>query len=195
MNYLLRSINILNVILAVIILLFANYAVLPLLKMDIKYTLPISKKLDKNKVEEPAGRAGTPFIDYIIVAEQNPFHPERITPAMPVDKKDEKTLRPEIVLYGTVVSEEISLAYIEDKNSPLATPGRGNRLKVIRKGDGISGFILKEIQHDKIVMVRGEEKMTVYLTSPAKRRASSLPQSKSPPASTPPQTTVSGSEQ
>ncbi|MBI4654631.1 MAG: hypothetical protein HY752_06510 [Nitrospirae bacterium] len=153
---------------------------MPLLKMDIKYPLPISKKTDKNKskhfdqvldkVEEPAGRAGTPFIDYIIVAEQNPFHPERIIHPMPVDKKDEKTLRPEIVLYGTVVSEEISLAHIENKRSPLTTSGGKKRLRVIKKGEEIDGFILKEIEPDKIILVRGEEKIIVNLTSTPKKR-------------------------
>ncbi|MBI5050017.1 MAG: hypothetical protein HZC11_03865 [Nitrospirae bacterium] len=179
MKYLLRNINLLNIILMVLIVIFANYAVLPLLKMDIKYTLPISKKTDKNKVEEPAERAGTPFTDYIIVVEQNPFHPERITPPMSVDKKDEKTIRPEIVLYGTVVSEEISLAHIENKRSPLTTSGRGKRLRVIKKGEEIDGFILKEIEPDKIILVRGEEKIIVNLTSTPKKREFSPPPSPS----------------
>lgn len=174
MRYFLKNINLLNIILLTVIALFANYAVLPLLKMDIKYTLPMAKKIAKKKGEESPKIESISFIDYTIIAEQNPFHPERIIPAIPVEKvekKEEKPLpKPDIVLYGTVVSGEISLAYIEDKKSPITTPGRGKRLRVIKKGEEIGGFILKEIEPDKIILIRGEEKMTVNLTSPPKKR-------------------------
>lgn len=171
MKYLLKNINLLNLILLAFIALFANYAVLPLLKMDLKYTLPVNKKTDINKVEGPYEREGLSFSDHIIIAEQNPFHPERIIPAMPVDKKKEKPLlRPDIVLYGTMVSEGISLAQIEDKRSPLTTQGGRKRLRVIKKGAEIEGFILKEIETDKIILVRGDEIMVVNLLSPRKKR-------------------------
>jgi len=171
MKYLFKNINLLNVILLTVIALFANYAVLPLLKMDLKYTLPISKKTDKNKGEEPSEKEGLSFTDHMIIAEQNPFHPERIIPAITVEKKDEKPLlRPDIVLYGTVVSQEISLAQIEDNRSPLTTPGGRKRLRVIKKGEEIEGFILKEIGTDRIILVRGDEKMIVNLISPQKKR-------------------------
>lgn len=171
MRHLLKNINLLNVILLSFIALFANYAVLPLLKMDIKYTLPISKKTDKTLDEEPAEREELSFPDIMIIAEQNPFHPERIIPVMPVDEKNEKPLlRPDIVLYGTVVSEEISFAQIEDKRAPLTSPGGGKRLRVLKKGEEVEGFILKEIGTDKIILVRGDETMTVNLIYPQKQR-------------------------
>ncbi len=179
MKYILKNINFINIILITAIVLFANYAVLPLLKTGIKYT-PVDKEIAKNKGEELPVREGLPYEDYTIIAKRNLFHPERIIPAessipsissRPVEKKAEIPIsKPEIVLYGTVVSGGINLAYIEDIKSPLKTPGRGNRLRIIKRGEMIRGFILKEIEPDKITLVRGKEKMTVNLSYPPKKR-------------------------
>jgi hypothetical protein len=40
----------------------------------------------------------------------------------------------------------------------------------LRKGDSLSGFTLKEIETDKIVMMRGEEKITVPINDPSHPR-------------------------
>lgn len=173
LTYLSRSFNFLNIILMTVIVLLINYAVFPFIKTDIKYTLPLPEKIVKNGEEGPAQRQNPSFTEFTIIAEQNPFHPERV---IPVEKREEKPLpMPEIVLYGTVIINDIRLAYIEDKKSPVTTPGRGKRVRVVKKGQEISGFILKEIMPDNIVMVRGNEIMTVYLTTPSKTRESSAP--------------------
>lgn len=102
--------------------------------------------------------------DYMVVAEQNPFHPER---KIPVEKKAEKPLtKPEFVLYGTLITDDISITYMEDLKAPVSTPGRGKRQSPLRIGQSLSGFTLKEIEPEKVVMVRGEERMTVYLNDP-----------------------------
>lgn len=146
---------------------------MPSLKMDVKFTLSEMQTLSDNKEETlPEKQEASPS-EYIIIAERNLFHSERV---IPVEKKkeEEKALpplpKPELVLYGTLISDDISLAYVEDKTSPITSPGRGKRIRVLKKGADIGGFILKEIKADMIELTRGEEKMTVNLTSPSKKR-------------------------
>jgi hypothetical protein len=147
-----------------VIIISIIYSLSLLLDTRVKYTLPAVKKIFEQK-EEEAEHIQTPSIaEYTMIAEENLFHPER---KIPVEKKEEKPLpKPEIVLYGTLITDDISLAYLEDLKAPYSTPGRGKRQTALRKGDTMSGFILKEIEDEKIVMVRGEEKMTVYLNEP-----------------------------
>lgn len=144
---------------------------MPSLKMDVKFTLPEVQTLPDSKEETSPEKQEASSTEYLIIAEKNLFHPERV---IPVEKKEEKALppllKPEIVLYGTLISDNISLAYVEDKTSPITTPGRGKRVRVLKKGADIGGFILKEIKADMIELTRGEEKMTVNLTSPSKKR-------------------------
>lgn len=71
--------------------------------------------------------------------------------------------KPEFVLYGTLITNDISFAYLEDTKAPRNTPGRGKRQIAMKKGDTLSGFNLKEINVDSIVMARGEEKITIYV--------------------------------
>ncbi|RJQ21553.1 MAG: hypothetical protein C4560_03615 [Nitrospiraceae bacterium] len=168
MKYLLKNINLLNLILLTAIVLWTYHFVMPSLKNDIDYALPSAGEIVEGKVEASTEKQNPSFTEYLIIAEKNPFHPER---TIPVEKKEEKPLpKPEIVLYGTIVTKDLSLAYIEDKNSPVTSPGRGKRVRVLKKGDEINGFVLKEIKPDKIVMVRGEERITVNLLSPSKKR-------------------------
>lgn len=173
MKYLLKNINVLNIILLTIVIFEINYIALPFLKMDIKYAPSKIKKISKKGDKMPEKYVPS-FTEYMIISEQNPFHPERI---IPVEKNVEQKAplppplpKPEIILYGTVISDDISLAYIKDKKSPLTTPGRGERVRVIKKGQEINGFILKEIQSDKIVLEKEKEIMTISLTSPSKKR-------------------------
>jgi hypothetical protein len=108
-----------------------------------------------------------------MVGENNLFHPERIIPA---EKKEEKQLpKPEVVLYGTTISDDLKIAYLEDLKAPKSTPGRGRRQLSLRKGDSLGGFILKEISTDKIVMVRGEEVLTVSIYDSHKKAKKLVP--------------------
>lgn len=188
LSYLLKQINLLNLILLIIIILFANFVILPMLNIEIKYSPAASKKpveSDETKEEKSAQNQMPPYLDYIMVAEDNLFHPER---KIPVEKKDEKVMpKPELILYGTLITDGISYAYVEDKKSVRTTPGRGKRQIVLRNGDSISGFVLKEIHPDRIVLSRGEESMTVNLMDKSKVRESSGAPS---PSTAPAQKTV-----
>lgn len=137
----------------------------PMLDLKVKYALPAAKKPVGGEIEVPAEKQIPSITEYTKVSEENLFHPER---KIPVEKKEEKPLpKPEFVLYGTLITDTISLAYLEDLKVPRSTVGRGKRQISMKKGDTLSGFTLKEIEADKIVMVRGEEKMVVSLNDPA----------------------------
>jgi hypothetical protein len=173
MRIFLKNINPLNIMLIAVVVFMANYAVLPLLNMKITYTLAAHKKIadvtSKDKGDESVEGKNPSAMDYTIIADQNLFHPERI---IPPEKKEEAALpKPEFVLYGTLITDDLSLAYMEDKKALRTTAGRGNRQTVMKKGNTLSGFTLKEIDPDKVVMVRGEETLVVkVMDSSAKKQ-------------------------
>jgi hypothetical protein len=164
LKLLLKNINLLNLLLMATILLFANYTIFLMFITKMKYTLPsVTKTIfsDKETLEEPPSPSSS---DYIMVSENNLFHPDRKIP--PVKKEEVPMPKPEFVLYGTLLTPETSLAYLEDLKTPRNTPGRGKRQITLKKGDMMSGFVLKEIYPEKIMMVRGEEKIVVNVHNP-----------------------------
>ena len=182
LSRLLKNITVLNIILLIFAILLADYVVFPLLNVKVKYVPAIPKKLSPEKEEKPEqGKTSTPS-DYTIIADQNLFHPER---KIPPEKKEEAALpKPEFVLYGTLITENMRYAYLEDKKAPRSTPGRGKRQTALKQGDSLSGYTLKEIDDDKVVMVRGEDVLTLKVidSSIKKDREAASPAA----ASTPP---------
>ena len=181
-RYLYGSVNILNVALLTLIAATLIFAVVPLIRMKMKFTVPAAKTKAVSTVEATPATPRTPPspLDYVMIGDNNLFHPER---RIPPEKKAEKALpKPELVLYGTIIHDGVGLAYIEDKKAPKTTPGRGNRQQVIKKGDVLSGFVLKEIESDKIVLTRGEEVMTVHLSDEGKRRGAETGKGAAQPA-------------
>jgi hypothetical protein len=169
LTYVFKSINLFNLLLVAAVAVLAVYLLSPLLNMKTAYKPPaVAKQTAAPKEEIPAPVQSPPLSDYMVVAEQNIFHPER---KIPPEAKDEKALpKPDIFLYGTLVADNMRLAYIEDKKSPQSTPGRGKRQTVVKQGDVISGFVLKSVEADRIVLTRGEEQMIVYLSDAKKQR-------------------------
>ena len=155
----LQNINILNIILIAAVIAFAAYSIFPILEMKVKYALPAAKNIDEAAGEKTGELEIPSLTQYTAVVDENLFHPER---RIPPEKKVEQPLpKPEFFLYGTMIADDISLAYLEDLKAPRSTPGRGKRQVALKKGDSMSGFILKEIETDKILMVRGEERLIV----------------------------------
>ena len=189
--YVLKNINILNIILlAVATGLFFTLAY-PLLNADVKVKIPQVKPESVQKAASVVPVEDTPAtVDYIIVTEKNLFHPER---RMPLSKAEEEMVaRPEIVLYGVIISGEKKIAYIEDKKRPYSTPGRGKRQTPVAQGALIGGYTLKEVNPETIVLVRGKDRMVVNLRDQKERQGSKpsasqqLPQTiKSPRAKIP----------
>jgi hypothetical protein len=159
-RYLFKNITLLNVLLMAAMAFMTTYSILPLMHINLKNALPAQKKVLVDKEAAGTEHPVPSPSDYLIISEENLFHPER---RIPPEKKDEPPPlpKPDIVLYGTLITDTISVAYLEDLKAPRTTPGRGNRQIALKKGDTLSGFILKEIDVDKIVMMRGEERMEV----------------------------------
>ena len=166
LHILTRNLTVLNIVLMIVVITCAGYIVPPLFNMNVRYTAQPAKKSETAKEEtHPQSQAPSPQ-DYVIIGEQNLFHPDR---KIPVDKPPVQPLpTPEFVLYGTLITSDTVVAYMEDKKAPQTTAGRGKRQISLKKGDTLSGFTLKEIEATKVVMVRGEETMTVQLNESMK---------------------------
>ncbi|HEX8947732.1 MAG TPA: hypothetical protein VF790_02150 [Dissulfurispiraceae bacterium] len=170
MGNVLKHLNVLNVALLITLILSVNYVMPSLMHTDAKYTPLAVKKAaqpgDEAGKEEPVPSA----LDFVVIGEKNLFHPDRKIP--PEKAAEQKPLpKPEFVLYGTLMREHGSVAYLEDKKDPFSTPGRGKRVTVLKQGESLSGFVLKSIEPDKVVMARGAEIITVPLDTPKQRSA------------------------
>jgi hypothetical protein len=182
LRYLYRNVNVLNILILVAIGATLLLAIMPLFRMKVKFTLPVvkPKAVEQPQTTADKNQASSP-LDYVMIGENNLFHPER---RIPPEKKEEKALpKPELVLFATIIHGDTSVAYVEDKKAPRTTPGRGDRHQVVRKGDVFSGFVLKDIETDRIVLARGEEVMVVHLSDESKKRAGgTAPQGAARPA-------------
>jgi len=164
---LIRNVNVLNVVLMAAITLWALYILTPLLYPQAAFTPPSPKKPPESKEEKSAESPPASPMEYTIIAEKNILHPER---KIPVDKPEAPPLpKPDFVLYGTLIAGDISLAYLEDQKASTAAQGKGKKQKALKKGETMSGFTLKEIEADKVVMVRGEEKIEVQVSGHARQ--------------------------
>jgi hypothetical protein len=181
---LVRNINLLNIVLLSVAVVFSLYSLFPMLDVRIKYALPLPSK-SQVIAKEATDELETPSVtEYAVISEKNLFHPDR---NIPVEKKVEQPLpKPDFVLFGTLITGGTSLAYLEDLKAPRSTAGRGKRQIALRKGDTLSGFTLKEIDADKVVMVRGDETITLPV-NPRDRTAATAA---TPAATTPPQASV-----
>jgi len=189
MGWFLRSINLLNVILAAAAVAAALCIVSPHIDRKMNFPPPVVKAApapaEGGKQKEKAGSepAGPP-IDFMLIADQNLFHPER---KIPVEKPQAPPPlpKPELVLYGTLINGDARLAYVDDIQRPLTTPGRGKRMKILRIGDMVSDFKLTEIHPDLIVLARGSEVMTVELEDPKGKRQTPATAAPEAPAAAP----------
>jgi len=173
-RYLARSINLLNILLLVIVVAAAIVVIFPLAKMSARYSLPQTKPKTVEEAEKSKEKSANVLpSDYTAIGELNLFHPER---RIPIEKKTEEIPKPDLILYGTLIQDNVQYAFIEDRKNPKTTPGRGNRQTMIKKGDVIGGFAVSEIGADRITLTKGDEKMTVLLASADKRNGSTTAQ-------------------
>lgn len=165
-RYVLSQINLINILLIGVLFFLVQYMLLPFFDKDLPFSLPAATK--PGKTESLADRQEQPKtpspMDFMVVSEQNLFHPER---KIPVEVKEAQPLpKPDFVLYGTLISGDLQIAYMEDRKAPRSTPGRDKRQTPLKQGESMSGFILKELNEDRAIMVRGEERLTVHLIDP-----------------------------
>jgi hypothetical protein len=173
-KYFLRNINLINIILIAVLAAFIIYPKTSLFNAGDRYPSSegeiFSDSINGGEgppVVSAAPRTGERDVsssDYVIIAERNLFHPERkrITNSRGVSSDKGH----DFLLYGTLITDEMSVAYLENRKSPVATPGRGNRQTALKLGESLDGFTLKEVYADKVVMLRGEERVVVLLNDP-----------------------------
>jgi hypothetical protein len=77
----------------------------------------------------------------------------------PLKKDVAEVPRPEFVLYGTMITDNVSVAYLSDKKAVRTTPGRGQRQNGLRLGESLSGYTLREVFPDRVVLVRGDDRI------------------------------------
>jgi hypothetical protein len=168
-RFLFGNVNLLNTILLLTAVFFLFYLLLPQYRLNIFSPLPFSKK-DLTYAKSEAMPSIPSVSNFNVISEQNLFHPERKIPTAIEIKAEGKPLpMPEYLLSGTLIYDNASVAYMEDAKEPRNTPGRGKRQIALHKGDTLSGFTLKEIYADRVVMVRGSEIMTVSISDTHKK--------------------------
>ena len=164
-----RSLTVLNLALVAMILFTAGLVLFLAFVSDPGITASESAKAVKVPgIAEPAQAKGPEMKDYAVVSEQNLFHPERRIPA---DSRDEALQKPDVILYGTLITDSVKVAYLEDRKSPYSTPGRGPRQMTLTQGDKLSGYTLQEVQETQITLVKGSDRIVVRLESPDKRKS------------------------
>jgi hypothetical protein len=160
-QYLIRSINVLNLILLAAGAVLFFYVLEPLLQASTAVKIP-SAKVAPPVVSTKGGEGHQVMsTDYAVIGDKNLFHPDRVIP--PEKKTAAAVTRPDIVLHGTMIANQLKLAYIEDKKAPSTSPGRGTRQIALKEGDLIGGYKLKQITDKMIVLTNGDEQMTLYL--------------------------------
>jgi hypothetical protein len=172
---LMRHFNILNLFLLGASIGFYLYFLYPLLATPLFIELPSPKEISLEMQVSDDKATKSSISDYTLIGDQNLFHPDRVMPAEKVAKAEKKAAisapRPELVLHGTMMINGLKIAYVEDKKATPTTSGQGARQLVVKEGDNISGFILKQITESKIVLANGEEQMTLYLDELKDRKA------------------------
>lgn len=166
MKYALKNITIINLLLLAGIGYMFTQTLPPFLNVSVPYTLPSQKQREGIGGVEHYGFSPPSPAEYALIGEENLFHPER---RIPPEKKVEPELpKPDFILYGTMIADDVAVAYLEDLKAPRTTPGRGKRQIAVKRGDSMSGFTLRELEADKIVMVRGEERIVVHMMNKQK---------------------------
>jgi hypothetical protein len=192
-NTFLKQMHLLNIILVVIlILLVAKIAHLSFFSQPHYPELPKETLVSKSQdgiQKQAVDRQISLQTDYDVITENNLFHPSRTvsdTDAQTVET-DSKTI-PEFILYGTLITSEFSLAYLEDLRAPMVSSGGRKKQVMLKKGETLSGYTLKDIAEDQVIMADDDDEITVYLTAEKSRQQVSAsvqkPKAKTPSPST-----------
>ncbi len=112
---------------------------------------------------------------YSNIAMRNLFSPTR-SEAPPSPVAPTASL-PKPNLYGVVVREGASIAYLED---PVT-----KRVAGYREGDAIAGGTVQTISSDRVVLVRPEGNVDVRLHDPSRPRPAAPPTAGTPPGAPP----------
>lgn len=156
---LLKHFNVLNLILISLVFLLGHY------EYGV-YKQPLSVKVTSDKAAK-AGKAGLKIDEgkklldrggYMVVTDKNLFHTDRKLVQI---KKEVEIPPPDLIVYGTIITDNLKLAYVEDKHVPFSTQGRGQRQRTVRLGEVLSGYTLKTVTPDKVEFVKDDKVLSV----------------------------------
>jgi hypothetical protein len=167
----LKNINILNLLLAGIILFLVLYVVLPSFDTGIEFPGPAGQKTPDSPVTGEKALPDAPIppaSEYALIADKNLFHPERKITEGDQKADTASAAKTDFVLFGTLIMDELRVAYLEDLNAPVSSPGRGKRQVALKIGDTFNGYTLNEVGAESIVMVKGDERIVVQINDQAK---------------------------
>ncbi|KFZ44675.1 hypothetical protein DS62_07305 [Smithella sp. SC_K08D17] len=164
----LKNINVLNLLLLVMAIFLFFELDDSLIDKKNEFTISKPKEVLIASEEKAATESTATYLDYAVITEKNLFHPKRI---MISEKTEEQLAKPEIILYGTLITDDKRVAYIEDKKNPYSTPGRGTRQVAVNEGGMIAGYKLAKVNTDSIVLVHGEDKITITLNIQKERKS------------------------
>jgi len=170
--------NVLNGLLAAVVAAVLIYVVMPLLN-PANMSHPPAKETFEWPEEKNGLSQSSSQVDYAVISDKNLFHPER---KIPPEKQQENVMsKPDLLLYGTLITDDMSIAFVEDRKVPYSTAGRGKRQLALKKGASLRGYIVSEIEPNRIVLVKEEDKLVVMLDDMQKKRtgeqAAALPAS------------------
>ena len=196
-----RHITPLNLLLLGIIAALAFYAYGTFYNFEVSFA-SLKPKAPAETQETKSEAAPSPSsAEYSVIADSNLFHPERI---IPPEKKADQLPKPEFVLSGTLITHDTQIAYLEDLKAPHSTAGRGQRQRALKLGQTLSGYTIKEIHHDRVLMAKHDEMIEVKIgtkkrarTGDAASTAAVPPQTQTAqpsPAATPPASPKAGGQ-
>jgi hypothetical protein len=169
--YLVKSINILNLLLTITLALAVYHIIVPFFESDIPVTLPAVQRTAEAPEKPPPSQPKPSFPDYLVISEKNLFHEERKIPSEQKEVTEKGVVPPpDFILYGTLIAGDQSVAYLEDMRAPYSTPGRERRQRQFKKGDNVSGYILKEIAPTRVILVNDEDTLTITLDARDRKR-------------------------
>lgn len=114
-----------------------------------------SAETEEKTKASPEEERGSDEAAFQVIAQKDLFRPSRTEPRLEeISKPGVPVIPPK--LYGTIVMENEKSAILEDPNTRVT--------KSYRINDSIAGFVVSDIQKDKVILLKeGGEKIEVYL--------------------------------
>ena len=167
-QYLIDSVNVLNLFLFAAAGAFFLYFLFPLLNAPLSVNVPPAREIAAVTAVAASEQEKQPPADYAVIETQNLFHPTRVIP--PEKTAAQQVPRPELVLHGTMIAGGLKVAFVQDKKAAPTSPGRGVRQVALKEGESIGGYKLEQVTDKLIVLASGEDRMTLYLDELKERK-------------------------
>lgn len=118
----------------------------------------------KTQTASARAKESSPRADFLSIAENNIFHPERKEFPITAIAQPQPNVRPQITLYGVAITGDYQSATIAQTGKPI--PKGGRETATIKIGDQIGDYKLTKIMPDRIQLTNGEDSFEVLLFDP-----------------------------